>query len=170
MYTVIFSNLLFYLDDLWAHISQKINEFIYLKVILFPRMAITLWSTKTPGAAQLERDIAVMNNKKKVSVGTHYIHIHWHPSPLSRWSRCWCWWWRSSLWPGCPCSCTMFWVRLSPQLIGERGYVGMNLALNWTFCKLIKELNLICSINSPYTVLSFLIEKNAHLLISLLEG
>ena len=32
-------------------------------------MAITLWSTKTPGAAQLERDIAVMNNKKKVSLG-----------------------------------------------------------------------------------------------------
>ena len=30
-------------------------------------MAITLWSTKTPGTAQLERDIAVMNNKKKVS-------------------------------------------------------------------------------------------------------
>lgn len=29
-------------------------------------MAITLWSTKTPGTAQLERDIAVMNNKKKV--------------------------------------------------------------------------------------------------------
>ena len=40
----------------------------YLKDILFPRMAITLWSTKTPGAAQLERDIAVMNNKKKVSL------------------------------------------------------------------------------------------------------
>ena len=63
-------------DDLSAHISQKKNEFIYLKDILFPRMAITLWSTKTPGAAQLERDIAVMNNKKKVSVGTPYIHIH----------------------------------------------------------------------------------------------
>ena len=31
-------------------------------------MAITLWSTKTPGTAQLERDIAVMNNKKKVSL------------------------------------------------------------------------------------------------------
>ena len=31
-------------------------------------MAITLWSRKTPGAAQLERDIAVMNNKKKVSL------------------------------------------------------------------------------------------------------
>lgn len=29
-------------------------------------MAITLWSRKTPGAAQLERDLAVMNNKKKV--------------------------------------------------------------------------------------------------------
>ena len=29
-------------------------------------MAATLWSSKTPGAAQLERDIAVMNNKKKV--------------------------------------------------------------------------------------------------------
>ena len=35
--------------------------------IFYPRMAITLWSTKTPGTAQLERDIAVMNNKKKVS-------------------------------------------------------------------------------------------------------
>jgi len=32
----------------------------------YTRMAITLWSTKTPGTAQLERDIAVMNNKKKV--------------------------------------------------------------------------------------------------------
>ena len=31
------------------------------------RMAITLWSTKTPGAAQQDRDLAVMNNKKKVS-------------------------------------------------------------------------------------------------------
>jgi len=30
------------------------------------RMAVALWSSKTPGAAQLERDIAVMNNKKKV--------------------------------------------------------------------------------------------------------
>merc|ERR1711874_515117 len=30
------------------------------------RMACALWSARTPGAAQLERDIAVMNNKKKV--------------------------------------------------------------------------------------------------------
>ena len=30
------------------------------------RMAVTLWSRKTPGVAQLERDINVMNNKKKV--------------------------------------------------------------------------------------------------------
>ena len=30
------------------------------------RMAVTLWSIQTPGAAQLERDINVMNNKKKV--------------------------------------------------------------------------------------------------------
>jgi len=30
------------------------------------RMAITLWSTKTPGTAQKDRDVAVMNNKKKV--------------------------------------------------------------------------------------------------------
>eukprot|EP00090_Calanus_glacialis_P004086 TRINITY_DN13026_c0_g1_i2.p1 TRINITY_DN13026_c0_g1~~TRINITY_DN13026_c0_g1_i2.p1 ORF type:complete len:331 (-),score=67.07 TRINITY_DN13026_c0_g1_i2:210-1202(-) len=30
------------------------------------RMAVALWSSKTPGAAMLERDIAVMNNKKKV--------------------------------------------------------------------------------------------------------
>lgn len=30
------------------------------------RMAVALWSARTPGAAQLERDIAVMNNKKKV--------------------------------------------------------------------------------------------------------
>jgi len=30
------------------------------------RMAVALWSSKTPGAAQLERDIVVMNNKKKV--------------------------------------------------------------------------------------------------------
>ena len=29
-------------------------------------MAVTLWSIQTPGAAQLERDINVMNNKKKV--------------------------------------------------------------------------------------------------------
>ena len=34
--------------------------------ILYLRMAVALWSSKTPGAAQLERDIAVMNNKKKV--------------------------------------------------------------------------------------------------------
>ena len=27
---------------------------------------MTLWSIQTPGAAQLERDINVMNNKKKV--------------------------------------------------------------------------------------------------------
>jgi hypothetical protein len=31
-------------------------------------MAVALWSAKTPGAAQLERDIAVMNNKKKVQI------------------------------------------------------------------------------------------------------
>ena len=30
-------------------------------------MAVTLWSIQTPGTAQLERDINVMNNKKKVS-------------------------------------------------------------------------------------------------------
>lgn len=30
------------------------------------RMAVTLWSIQTPGTAQLERDINVMNNKKKV--------------------------------------------------------------------------------------------------------
>ena len=29
-------------------------------------MAVTLWSTKTPGTAQLQRDTVVMNNKKKV--------------------------------------------------------------------------------------------------------
>ena len=29
-------------------------------------MAVTLWSIQTPGTAQLERDINVMNNKKKV--------------------------------------------------------------------------------------------------------
>ena len=41
------------------------------------RMAKTLWSSKTPGAAQLERDIAVMNNKKKVGgwiIATSYLH------------------------------------------------------------------------------------------------
>jgi len=32
----------------------------------YTMMAITLWSTKTPGAAQQDRDLAVMNNKKKV--------------------------------------------------------------------------------------------------------
>ena len=32
------------------------------------RMAVTLWSIQTPGTAQLERDINVMNNKKKVVV------------------------------------------------------------------------------------------------------
>ena len=31
-------------------------------------MAITLWSRKTPGVAQYERDIAVMNNKRKVDL------------------------------------------------------------------------------------------------------
>jgi leucokinin receptor len=30
------------------------------------RMAITLWSTQTPGAAHMERDRTVMANKKKV--------------------------------------------------------------------------------------------------------
>ena len=30
------------------------------------RMAAKLWRSKTPGAAQRERDLAVMNNKKKV--------------------------------------------------------------------------------------------------------
>ena len=29
-------------------------------------MAITLWSSRTPGAADLERDKVLMNNKKKV--------------------------------------------------------------------------------------------------------
>ena len=31
-------------------------------------MAVTLWSIQTPGTAQLERDINVMNNKKKVVI------------------------------------------------------------------------------------------------------
>ena len=39
------------------------------KYFLF-RMAVALWSAKTPGTAQLERDIAVMNNKKKVEMST----------------------------------------------------------------------------------------------------
>ena len=34
--------------------------------ILYFRMAVALWSSETPDAAELERDIAVMNNKKKV--------------------------------------------------------------------------------------------------------
>ena len=41
------------------------------------RMAATLWSSKTPGAAQLERDIAVMNNKKKVGGDNgHFLPPH----------------------------------------------------------------------------------------------
>ena len=31
-----------------------------------PRMAVALWSSRTPGAAQLDRDRQMMNNKKKV--------------------------------------------------------------------------------------------------------
>ena len=34
-------------------------------------MAITLWSVKTPGVAQYERDQAVMNNKRKVKETIH---------------------------------------------------------------------------------------------------
>ena len=69
-------------------------------------MAVALWSSRTPGAAQLDRDRQMMNNKKKVE----------HPLPtnqtsltsrmlndlLSRWSRCWWWWSPSSPSPGFP--------------------------------------------------------------------
>ena len=45
--------------------------------ISYFRMAKTLWSSKTPGAAQLERDIAVMNNKKKVGGDNgHFLPPH----------------------------------------------------------------------------------------------
>lgn len=30
------------------------------------RMAVVLWGSRTPGTAQIERDRAVTNNKKKV--------------------------------------------------------------------------------------------------------
>ena len=38
-------------------------------------MAVKLWSTRTPGTAQLERDLMVMNNKKKV--GMSHTHSHY---------------------------------------------------------------------------------------------
>ena len=42
---------------------KKKNSF---RLCFLIRMAVTLWSIQTPGTAQLERDINVMNNKKKV--------------------------------------------------------------------------------------------------------
>ena len=44
------------------------TRYIPLSLSLY-RMAVTLWSARTPGTAQLERDITVMNNKKKVREG-----------------------------------------------------------------------------------------------------
>ena len=43
------------------------------------RMALTLWSTQTPGNALRERDTIVMNNKKKVenkAILIEHMHIH----------------------------------------------------------------------------------------------
>ena len=40
-------------------------------------MAVKLWSTRTPGTAQLQRDLMVMNNKKKVGRShTHRNNYH----------------------------------------------------------------------------------------------
>ena len=42
-------------------VSSPINHWMVC------RMAVALWSSRTPGAAQLDRDRQMMNNKKKVS-------------------------------------------------------------------------------------------------------
>ena len=44
-------------------ISPVVGDFLINFLI---RMAVKLWSTRTPGTAQLQRDLMVMNNKKKV--------------------------------------------------------------------------------------------------------
>ena len=44
-------------------------------------MAVKLWSTRTPGTAQLERDLMVMNNKKKV--GLSHTHTYYSQCKLS---------------------------------------------------------------------------------------
>ena len=36
-------------------------------------MAVVLWGSRTPGAAQVERDKNVTNNKKKVSLGPERV-------------------------------------------------------------------------------------------------
>ena len=43
-------------------------------------MAVKLWSTTTPGTAQLQRDLMVMNNKKKVGQYTYYSSLTLHLS------------------------------------------------------------------------------------------
>ena len=44
-----------------------IQIYLYLQLSLdHSRMAVVLWGSKTPGAAQIERDKTVNNNKKKV--------------------------------------------------------------------------------------------------------
>ena len=39
-------------------------------------MAVKLWSTRTPGTAQLERDLMVMNNKKKVGLTLTTVNVN----------------------------------------------------------------------------------------------
>ena len=43
--------------------------------VRMPRMAVALWSSRTPGAAQLDRDRQMMNNKKKVEPTNPLNHL-----------------------------------------------------------------------------------------------
>ena len=55
-----------------------VEYFVPLTVIsvAYARIAFRLWLTKTPGAAQDDRDHNIMRNKKKVRHGNETMHMH----------------------------------------------------------------------------------------------
>ena len=70
------------LSDQWSLHQVNMMQFavcpqislllILVSLNILIRMAVKLWSTRTPGTAQLQRDLMVMNNKKKVGLS----HTH----------------------------------------------------------------------------------------------
>ena len=54
------------LSDQWSIHQVNMMQYYMVSFNILIRMAVKLWSTRTPGTAQLQRDLMVMNNKKKV--------------------------------------------------------------------------------------------------------